>query len=150
MPRSNLLPVVAAASLLAIAIVVAAILLRPDAPAQRAVEAGPEPLAAAVADLPTMRLRVGPGFPQERQAEILDILAEAGHGTVLVESIPFTIAVSRVGYYRPEDRAAAADLARLVSPALDPPTGTIAVRDYAELIPDAAPGRLDLWIGGTE
>lgn len=150
MPRSNLLPVVAAASLLAIAIVVAAVMLRPDAAGQREAATGPDPVVTAQADVPTMRLRVGPAFPPERQSEILGILAGAGHVDVLVERIPFSIAVSRVGYYRPEDRAAAADLARLVSPALDEPTGAIAVRDYAELIPDAAPGRLDLWIGGRE
>ncbi len=151
MPRSTMVPVIAAASLVAVAIVIAATLLRPDAPVSRSA-ALPDPTASVTeaVDLPTMRLRLGPGFPPERQSEIMTLLVGAGHDDVLVERIPFSIAVSRVGYYRPEDRAAAADLARLVSTVLDEPTGTIAVRDYAELIPDAVPGRLDLWIGDQQ
>lgn len=150
-PRSNMIPMIAAAGLVAVAIVVAAALLRPDAP-RSPDTASPETAGSAsiAIDLPTMRLRVGPGFPPERQSEIMDLLAGAGHDDVLIERIPFSIAVSRVGYYRPEDRAAATDLARLVSSVLDEPTGTIAVRDYAELIPDAVAGRLDLWIGDRE
>jgi hypothetical protein len=144
-------PVIAAAVFVAVAIVVAATLLRPDAPGSRStVLPETEDTATAAIDLPTMRLRVGPGFPPERQAEIMTLLTDAGHDDVLVERIPFSIAVSRVGYYRPEDRAAATELARLVSSVLDEPTGSIAVRDYAELIPNAVPGRLDLWIGDRE
>lgn len=151
MPRSTMAPVIAAAVFVAVAIVVAATLLRPDAPGSRStVLPETEDTATAAIDLPTMRLRVGPGFPPERQAEIMTLLTDAGHDDVLVERIPFSIAVSRVGYYRPEDRAAATELARLVSSVLDEPTGSIAVRDYSELIPDAVPGRLDLWIGDRE
>ena len=57
----------------------------------------------------------------------------------------FEIATSRVGYYRPEDQAAAAALGRVVAPVMG---GEIGVRDYGQPLPDAEPGRLDLWIGG--
>jgi hypothetical protein len=105
--------------------------------------------AAAVQDISsaTLRLRIGPGLEPEREARIVQALEAAGHAEVEVERTGFQIAISRVGYYRPEDRAAAEALARDIGPALgeDVPGG-VAVRDYGNLLPDAQPGRLDLWV----
>ena len=69
MPRSTMVPVIAAASLVAVAIVIAATLLRPDAPVSRSA-ALPDPAASVTeaVDLPTMRLRLGPGFPRSARA----------------------------------------------------------------------------------
>jgi hypothetical protein len=69
-----------------------------------------------------------------------------GLGDVRIEPQPFEIATSRVGYYRADDLAAAEALGRLAAPAAG--GGAIEPRDYSQLLPDAEPGRLDLWIGG--
>ena len=148
--------------LVAFALVAAAFLLRPEPPAPQAVAtpvpvpeaapAGPAPLpapavdAVAFAAVSTVRLRIAQDFPQERQEAILAALAAAGLGDVRVEPQAFGIAISRVGYYRTEDLAAAEALGRLVAPAAG--GGAIEPRDYSQLLPDAEPGRLDLWVGG--
>ncbi len=64
-----------------------------------------------------------------------------------VGSLPFAIAASRVGYYRPEDLPAAEALGRILGPVTSADGAAIGVRDYAKLLAGAAPGRLDLWIG---
>ena len=61
----------------------------------------------ALAGVTSVRLRVGPDFPAERQKAILDALAAAGISDIRVEALPFEIATSRVGYYRADDEAAA-------------------------------------------
>ncbi len=150
--------------LAAFALVAAAFLLRPEPPAPQAVatssslleeapaEPAPVPMPApavdpaALAAVSTVRLRIGQDFPQERQEAILAALAAAGLGDVRIEPQPFEIATSRVGYYRADDLAAAEALGRLAAPAAG--GGAIEPRDYSQLLPDAEPGRLDLWIGG--
>lgn len=107
--------------------------------------APPEPQAALAAVGP-VRLRIGPDFPAERRDSILAALAAAGLSAVQVEPLPFAVATSRVGYYRPGDRAAAEALSALVGPVAG--VAEIGVRDYGELLTDAEPGRLDLWVGG--
>lgn len=102
-----------------------------------------EPGGATAAPL---RLRVGEGFPEEDRLELIAHLEASGHARVLVEEIPFPIALSRVGYYQSEDLAAAEALASEIAPLLGATEGDIAVRDYGNLLPDAQPGRLDLWI----
>lgn len=154
--------------LVAFAFVAAAFLLRPEpsAPAPEAVatstplpeEAPAEPARSAAVPTPapaldpaafaavsTVRLRIAQDLPQERREAIRAALAAAGLGSVRVEPQPFAIATSRVGYYRPEDLAAAEALGQLVAPVMG---GEIGVRDYGQLLPDAEPGRLDLWIAG--
>lgn len=147
--------------LVAFALVVVAFLLRPEPPAPQAV-ATPTPVSeaelapvvppapavdpAAFAAVSTVRLRIGQGFPQERQEAILAALAAAGLGDVRIEPQPFEVATSRVGYYRAEDLSAAEALARLAATATG--GGAIEPRDYSQLLPDAEPGRLDLWVGG--
>jgi hypothetical protein len=154
--------------LIAVAIVAAAVMLRTDIPAllTRAPAAGTTAEAtavpvveAAVASAPAsdvapapvvvghVRLRVGEDFPAEQQAEIVAALQAAGMAPVRVEALPFRIAASRVGYYRPEDEEAAGALAKLIQPVLGTAAGEVGLRDYAELLSDAEPGRLDLWIG---
>lgn len=96
--------------------------------------------------VPPLRLRVGEGFPEEDRLELIAHLEASGHARVLVEEIPFPIALSRVGYYQSEDLAAAEALASEIAPLLGATEGDIAVRDYGNLLPDAQPGRLDLWI----
>lgn len=124
------------------------------APAQTA-EARPDPAApaapladAALATVTSVRLRVGPGFPADRQAAIVAALQAAGLPTVQVEALPFAITTSRVGYYRPDDLPAAEALGRIVGPLASDGGPAIGVRDYGRLLSDAAPGRLDLWVGG--
>jgi hypothetical protein len=122
-----------------------------EAPAQVA-EVTPAPAAATgEAAKPAIdghvRLRIGEDFPRERQAEIVAALEEAGLAPVKIEALPFRVATSRVGYYRPEDEAAAGALAELIQPVVGPAAGAVGTRDYAELLSDAEPGRLDLWIG---
>jgi hypothetical protein len=111
----------------------------------------PAPVATAAADGPlagvtSVRLRVGPGFPGERQQAIIAALTEAGVAQVRVEELPFEIATSRVGYYRTEDLTGAEALARLVSPIVDQ-GAELGVRDYGELLSNPEPRRLDLWVG---
>jgi hypothetical protein len=143
--------------LAAFALVAAAFLFRPEPPAPEVatsapVEAAPATTPAPAADpaafaaVSTVRLRVGQAFPEAGQAAILAALAAAGLGDVRVELQPFAIATSRVGYYRAEDLAAAEALGRLAAEATG--GGAIEPRDYSQLLPDAEPGRLDLWIGG--
>lgn len=152
---------VAAGALAAIAIVLLAVVLRQsgEPPVQVAASPGATTVAAAPAEVQrppsdpalagvtSVRLRVGPDFPPERQKAILDLLAAAGITGVRVEALPFEIATSRVGYYRAEDEAAAQALGRVVASVV---TGgaAVGVRDYGQLLADAAPGRLDLWVGG--
>jgi hypothetical protein len=91
-------------------------------------------------------LRLGPDVTVERAAEIVSELEAAGYGPVEVRRTGFRIAASRIGYYRPGDLAAAEKLARQIAPMLGSDQSGIVVRDYGRLLPDAAPGRLDLWI----
>lgn len=155
---------IAAGAITAVAIVMAAVLLRTGnslAPAEQAETAVEEPQAAApageaeaprqVADpallpIATVRLRIGPEVSGERQEALVTALTESGIPEVVVEPLPFRIATSRVGYYRDVDLNAAEALARVISPAIGA-GGTIGVRDYGELLSDPRPGRLDLWIG---
>ena len=112
--------------------------------------AAPTPVAPAdpaLAGVTSVRLRVGPDFPPERKAAILAALAKAGITGVQVEALPFEIASSRVGYYRAADMAAAEALGRVVAPVIAS-GGEVGVRDYGQLLADAEPGRLDLWVGG--
>jgi hypothetical protein len=103
-------------------------------------QAGPS--AAA----PALRLRIGPDLDPAREAAIVEALSADSQPGLVLERIPFRIAVSRVGYYHDTDRAAAAALAERMSPVVGDPAGPLVIRDYSELLPDAEPGRLDLWI----
>ena len=105
---------------------------------------------AAVSSQTALRLRLSPGYPAAERTALLDALAAAGHESVVVEEIPFRIAISRVGYYAEGDKSAAETLAREIAPALGEPEGSVVVRDYGNLLPDATPGRLDLWIRSPE
>lgn len=102
--------------------------------------------AGSLAGVTSVRLRVGPDFPAERQQAIVSALTAAGVAQVRVEALPFEIATSRVGYYRAEDLPGAEALARLVSPIVDQGV-ELGVRDYGELLSNPEPGRLDLWVG---
>lgn len=163
-------------ALAAVAIVVAAVMLRPGeatapptAP-EAATESGgvtappsaegstadatsaaaPAPHAVAdpaLAPVRTVRLRIGPDVDDARRDDLVAALKAAGVPEVVVEPLPFRIATSRIGYYRDADLAAAEALARVISPAIGE-GATIGVRDYGELLSDPQPGRLDLWIGG--
>lgn len=105
------------------------------------------PADPTLAEVSVVRLRVGPDFPPERQAALVDALTAAGIASVKVEQLPFKITASRVGYYRQEDLAAAEALGRVMSPAVSP-NASLGVRDYGRLLADPEPGRLDLWVGG--
>lgn len=116
----------------------------PAPPPRNGVAEGPETVGAP--EVIPLRLRVGPGFPEDDRLALLDLLKQSGHERVLVEEIPFPIALSRVGYYVSEDKEAAEELAEDVSSIIGSADGGVAVRDYGNLMPDADPGRLDLWI----
>jgi hypothetical protein len=137
--------------LLAAAIVAAAVVLRPTAEqptTEPATVTVPTPeVTAATRESGLVRLRIGSDFPTERRAEIVAALEAAGLPPVQVEALPFRIMTSRVGYYRAEDREAAEKLAQLVQPVVGDAAGEVVLRDYAELLSDAEPGRLDLWVG---
>ena len=100
---------------------------------------------AAIEESP-IRFRVDPGIPAEQADRIVAALETAGYPDVRIETLPFSIAQSRVGFYHPEDEASAQALAELVAP-LAATDRDVVVRDYGDLLPDAALGRLDLWIG---
>jgi hypothetical protein len=105
----------------------------------------PDPRLAAITGV---RLRTGPALPAAERDAIVAALAAAGITAVSVEALPFTVATSRVGYYRATDLAAAEALARLIGPVLAV-EGELAVRDYGQLLADEpVPGRLDLWVRG--
>ncbi len=106
----------------------------------------PQPADPMLAGVSVVRLRVGPGFDADRQAAIVAALARAGVPSVKVESLPFKIATSRVGYYRAEDLRAARQLGKLISPVIAGGS-EVGVRDYGQLLADPEPGRLDLWVG---
>lgn len=135
-------PVEAAAEVAAPALPaeVAAAVAAPALPVEAAAVADP-----ALAGVGVVLLRVGPEFPAGRREALLEALEEAGIGAVRVDTVPFTVHTSRVGYYRADDLAAAEALGRLVTPVL---AETIGVRDYGKLLADAEPGRLDLWVEG--
>lgn len=103
------------------------------------------PMVAALPDGLQVRVRVGPDFPDALEASIVAALESAGVDAVQVEPLPFPVSTSRVGYYRPEDRAAAEALAAAIGPTLSERVGT---RDYGQLSPPPEPGRLDLWVDG--
>lgn len=100
---------------------------------------------AAISGVDAVRLRLGAGFSVERRQEIVDGLREMGVSEVQVDDLAFAVASSRVGYYRAEDIEIAQSLAAAAAPLLGA-GGPIAVRDYAQLVPDAEAGRLDLWV----
>lgn len=105
----------------------------------------------SAAPVELLRVRLGPNHSQAAKDRIVAALEEAGLTDFVIEDIPFAIAVSRVGYYHGEDRAAADLLARKVTTALGSEEQTpIAVRDYGNLLPNAAAGRLDLWLKSSE
>jgi hypothetical protein len=118
----------------------------PQAPpvTAEAAPVAPGPADPALAAVSDVRLRIGPEFPDAERQTILEALEAAGITGVKVEALPFRIATSRVGYYRAADLPAAEAMVRLVSPVL---AEEIGVRDYSQLLSDAAPGRLDLWVG---
>jgi hypothetical protein len=140
--------------LAAAAIVGAAVHLRPmlmpaaPAPPSDAAPAEPADGAETVAEAGGTWLRLGPDVPVEREAEIVSALDAAGYGPVEVRRTGFRITASRIGFYRQEDRDAAEVLSRRILPILGDDQDGITVRDYGKLLPDAAPGRLDLWIAG--
>ena len=123
---------------------------RLEAPATAGAQVAPSAPSgpdAALAGVSVVRLRVGPGFDAGRQAAIVAALTKAGVPSVKVELLPFKIATSRVGYYRAADLRAAEELGKLISPVIAGGT-EVGVRDYAQLLADPEPGRLDLWVGG--
>jgi hypothetical protein len=114
----------------------------PTATAEPMAPAAPAPDLSAVGNV---RLRVGSGFAGE--SALTTALGAAGVADVRVEQVPFAVNTSRVGYYRPEDLAAAQALAAFVAPLLGLPA-PVSTRDYGQLLADPEPGRLDLWIAG--
>ncbi len=149
----------------AVSIVGTAVLLRPGAETETPAAAAPAPAAvveapvveapaaaqtaspAAVVEVGSIRLRVGPEVAEDARAALVAALEGAGYGPVQVEVLPFPIAASRVGYYRAEDAAAAAELAEFVGGVLDAAVA-LSTRDYSQLLDGAVPGRLDIWIEG--
>ena len=109
--------------------------------------ATPGPADPALASVVVVRLRVGPDFAPARGSEIVAALKAAGIPEVKVESLPFKITSSRIGYYRTADLQAAQALGRVMSPIVAPEASPLGVRDYGRLLADPEPGRLDLWIG---
>lgn len=144
----------------AAALIAAAIYLRPD-PVVPAAEPAADPVPATLdeageadpvaPDAATqpgiIRLRVGPDANPVEIARITEALETEGLGPIRVETLPFAITQSRVGYYRPEDEAAARTLAELAGPLIGTDSGEIGLRDYGDLLEDTDPGRLDLWLG---
>lgn len=126
-----------------------------DAPAPAVEAPAVEPAATVaapagdvtLAGISNVRLRTGTGLPETARDAVAAALERAGIADVQVEALPFEVGGSRVGYYRAEDRAVAEALAAWIAPVLgraDP----LPVRDYHQLLDNAEPGRLDLWIGG--
>ena len=122
-------------------------------------EASPQPSegnpAATEVDAPSIppgmappRLRVAQDLPRARRDTIIAALRAAGYGEPDLEVLPFPIAVSRVGYYRPQDQEAAETLATFLGGLLDPEGRTVRVRDYGVLADGEPPRRLDIWISG--
>jgi hypothetical protein len=142
------LPLGAAAA--SAAILLAAILLRPDgietelAPvtaAEAAATTAPvmDPARAAL----TIHLRIGADLAPEARKRIETALLKAGYGAVVLHQMPFSISRSRVGYFREADRDAAEGLIATLRGTVE----GIELRDYRTLIETPEPGRLDLWIG---
>ena len=138
-------------AVVAVAGVAAALMLRPEAPAEApglgeapAVAAAPgDPALAAVG---SVRLRAPETLAPARLDAIVAALKEGGIAEVEVERLGFAVETSRVGYYLAPDRAAAEALARLAAP-LVTPGAALPLRDYGRLADDPPPGRLDLWVG---
>lgn len=147
---------------IAAALVAAAVYLGPDAIAPVAEEpvaesptisepaADPVTEAAPVDPVPAdeaglVRLRVGPDADPAEVARLTEALEAEGVGPIRVETLPFAITQSRVGYYRPQDEIAARALAELAGPLIG--AGDVGLRDYGDLLADTEPGRLDLWLG---
>ena len=128
----------------ALAIAVAAILVRPELVAEPAPAAAVAPEAAAkpAAVETVINLRVGAGLSAEERQRIETALANAGYGAVVMHEMPFSISRSRVGYFRDADRPAAEALIGALRGILD----GVELRDYRTLIEAPQPGRLDLWI----
>lgn len=114
------------------------------APTQAQAPPAAEPPLQAIG---RVRLRVAGTMAPERRDALVAALKDGGIAEVAVEALAFEPQTSRVGYYREADRAAAEGLARFVTPRL-PAGSALPVRDYAALLDDPEPGRLDLWIGG--
>jgi hypothetical protein len=135
------------------ALVVAALLIRPEpaaAPAAPAVSEASAPLVTPAPPATGLRinLRVGPDTPSTRHETIVTALRAAGYDSIEVHVMPFPILRSRVGYFDETDRAAAASLAAALAPLTEATGGPLELRDYGALEIVPAPGRLDLWIGG--
>ncbi|MEM8571086.1 MAG: hypothetical protein AAGG56_09280 [Pseudomonadota bacterium] len=123
----------------------------PEPVAEQTLANSVPPSSVSVGSTVPLRLRIGPDYPEEQRLELLDRLTETGHRDVLVEEIPFPIALSRVGYYVGEDRDAALELADDVAQLIGSTNNqSVAIRDYGSLLPDAEPGRLDLWVKSPE
>ena len=78
------------------------------------------PADPALASVGNVRLRVPEALAEERRAAIVAALEAGGIADVQVETLPFAVETSRVGYYLEADRPAAEALARLVAPLVTP------------------------------
>jgi hypothetical protein len=135
------------------ALVVTALLFRPESAAAPAAPAASEASAPVVTLAPPaaglrINLRVGPETPSAREETIVAALRAAGYDLIEVHEMPFPILRSRVGFFDETDRAAAASLAAALAPLTEATGGPLELRDYGTLDVVPAPGRLDLWIGG--
>ena len=155
---------VIAGVVVAVAIVAAALLLRPtvdqgspslDAAAiPTSVESAPIPgtRAAAVAPTPnaeiSVRLRLGADSSQGYRDTLRAAVEAAGYGGVEIRAMPFPVDRSRVQFYDPADRPAAEALSRALVPVTGAP---LELRDLGPIAgPDEA-GSIDAWlIAGPE
>lgn len=126
------------------AVMLAATLRPPEAPAPAPADQAGATAAAAqrTAGPVTVHLRVDASLLPEERERIREALGRAGYGMV-VHEMPFRISRSRVGYFRETDRSSAQALVAALRGVHD----GIELRDYRTLMTVPEPGRLDLWIG---
>lgn len=104
------------------------------------------PQDTAAIESASIRLRIYAGLPAERLAAITSALYQQGYLDIEIEKLSFHIALSRVGYFHPEDRPSAEQLAGIAAQILEETNDMFPVRNYEELSPDEQPGNLDLWV----
>jgi hypothetical protein len=101
--------------------------------------------AAVAGAEPSLTMRVSAETAQGRVDGLVAAIGAAGFA-VDVARVPFRIEATRIGYFHPDDRAAAEALRAAL--ASGGPNAAAELRDYRGVLPAAAPGSLELWIKG--
>ena len=161
---TDLLLGIIAGLVVAVALVVMAVMLRPsgDGGAEAAgassevptaIGPGPAPAPAeaeATASTPvsevTVRLRLGPDQPDSFRDALRAAIDASGYAAMEFREMPYPVDRPRIQYYAPSDQAAAEALSRTLAPVTG---GPVEIRDLGEIAEAGQAGSIDAWLAAA-